>query len=132
MARTAPRPCTAPGCGKLVHDGSGRCEAHKLPAWGKRANVAKRITGRRLQAMRKELFEREPLCRACRLKPHPMFTVATQRDHIRSLEEGGTDTDDNVQPLCHDCHREKSLAEALRGRRGAGEKFGAVLPETGR
>jgi len=43
-------------------------------------------------------------------------TLATLRDHITSLEENGSDSDDNVQGLCHDCHEEKTLAEALRGR----------------
>lgn len=44
-----------------------------------------------------------------------MVKLATQRDHIQSLEEGGTDTEDNVQPLCDACHDIKSKAERARG-----------------
>ena len=69
--------------------------------------------------MRADLFLRSPLCVICDAKG--MTTRATQRDHIIPLAEGGTDTTDNEQGLCDDCHREKSLAEALRGRsRGVG------------
>ena len=114
MPQAAPRPCTNPGCGALVHDGSGRCKAHPRPAWKKAQNATKRVTGRKLQAMRKALFERDPLCVECRR--HGRVTIATLRDHIKPLAEGGDDSDDNVQGLCHDCHEEKTLAEALRGR----------------
>lgn len=67
--------------------------------------------------MRKALFEREPLCAEC-LK-HGRVTVATQRDHIVPLAEGGKDDDLNVQGLCAPCHDEKSQAESVRGRRRA-------------
>ncbi len=72
------------------------------------------MTGRRLQAAREDLFRRAPLCAEC-LK-RGLATRATQRDHIKPLEEGGTDTDDNVQGLCEPCHEAKSKAERLRAR----------------
>lgn len=114
MPVAAPRPCTHPGCGALVRDGSGRCAKHPRPAWKKSPGATKRITGRRLQAMRKSLFERDPLCAECRR--HGRVTLATLRDHIIPLAEGGTDDDDNAQGLCHDYHEGKTLNEALRGR----------------
>jgi 5-methylcytosine-specific restriction protein A len=115
MPQAAPRPCTAPGCGRLVHDGSGRCERHPRPAWTKKADAPKRITGRRLQALRKQLFTANPLCVECERLGR--VTLATQRDHIKALAEGGADDDDNnVQGLCDECHEAKSLAEALRAR----------------
>ena len=114
--QSAPKPCTHVGCSVLVRDGSSRCPDHKRPAWLPARAAVKRTTGRRLQAQRAALFAREPLCRVCVARG---FTVlATQRDHIVSLAEGGTDDDSNVQPLCDDCHREKTLAEALRARGG--------------
>jgi 5-methylcytosine-specific restriction enzyme A len=100
----------------LVRDGSQRCDAHKRPKWTKTA-AYKRESGRALQRKRAALFAREPLCRTCSGKG--LVTPATIRDHIKPLAEGGTDTPDNEQPLCDDCHREKTLAEALRGRGGA-------------
>lgn len=115
MPLAAPRPCTHVGCGRLVHDGSGRCPKHPKVAWEKRPEPTKRVTGRRLQAMRAALFARNPLCVHCQASGQAV--LATQRDHIVSLEEGGPDDDSNTQGLCDACHEAKSLAEALRGRR---------------
>lgn len=117
MPVSAPRPCTHPGCGVLVRDGSGRCAKHPKPQWSKPATATKRITGRKLQAMRAELFARDPLCAEC--KRQGRVTLATQRDHIKALAEGGADDDGNVQGLCADCHEAKSKAEAARGVRRA-------------
>lgn len=121
MPAAAPRPCSHPGCRALATTGY-RCEAHKREAWVKPVKATKRITGRRLQAMRKALFDADPLCAEC--KRQGRVTLATQRDHIKSLAEGGADDHTNVQGLCDDCHEVKSLQEALRGRRraGAGQK----------
>jgi 5-methylcytosine-specific restriction protein A len=98
-----------------VHDGSGRCAAHVHEPWVKRPQAAKRIRGRKLQALRAALFRAAPLCAECERQGR--VALATQRDHIRALEEGGTDTEDNVQGLCTACHEAKSQAEAQRGRR---------------
>lgn len=121
MPAAAPRPCSHPGCGVLVRDGSARCEKHKRPAWVKKPTAVKRVTGRKLQRLRAELFEREQLCRECgRLG---LVRLATQRDHIIPLEEGGTDADGNIQPLCDSCHDIKSKAERARGVRRAWDAY---------
>lgn len=70
--------------------------------------------------MRSALFTREPLCREC--KRNGRVSLATQRDHVKPLAEGGADDETNEQGLCDECHEAKSLAEALRGRRGGGSK----------
>lgn len=101
----------------MVRDGSGRCAQHPKATWQKKTTAVKRVTGRRLQRMRSELFEREPLCRRC--ASAGLIVLATERDHIVPLEEGGKDDDSNVQPLCMDCHDEKSKAERARGVRRA-------------
>lgn len=118
MAKAAPKPCGHPGCGVLVRDGSSRCPKHPQLQWAKKPIPTKRITGRRLQAMRAELFRRNPLCVECQRQGR--VTLATQRDHIKPLAEGGQDDSDNEQGLCAPCHEGKSLAEAVRGRRRAG------------
>lgn len=65
-----------------------------------------RIRGRELQARRQRLFEREPLCREC-LK-RGVVRAAEYADHIVALANGGPDTEDNLQPLCKDCHDAKT------------------------
>lgn len=112
MPMAAPRPCSHPGCGVLVADGSGRCPRHPKPAWAK-TKPTKRVTGRKLQRLRAELFQRDPLCAEC--KKHGRIALATQRDHVVPLEEGGSDDDGNVQGLCLPCHDAKSKAERVRG-----------------
>lgn len=67
--------------------------------------------------MRADLFARSPLCAEC--ERNGRVTLATQRDHIIPLAEGGPDDETNEQGLCDDCHEEKSLGESLRARRGA-------------
>lgn len=71
--------------------------------------------------MRADLFSRNPLCVECH--QHGRVTLATQRDHIIPLAEGGADTDDNVQGLCDDCHHAKSKAESARGVRRAWSNY---------
>lgn len=114
MPVSAPRPCNQPGCGVLVHGGSLRCDAHKSVQWTKKPTATKRITGRKLQRMRADLFARAPLCAEC--QRHGRVSLATQRDHIKPLSEGGTDTQDNEQGLCAECHDAKSADESMRGR----------------
>lgn len=53
--------------------------------------------------MRDRLFTGSPLCVEC--ERLGLVTLATQRDHIKPLAEGGTDDDSNVQGLCHACQR---------------------------
>ena len=118
MLKAAPKPCTHPGCGVLVRDGSSRCTRHPQAAWVRKPTATKRITGRRLQAMRAALFSANPLCVECRRLGR--VTLATQRDHIKPLAEGGLDDSDNEQGLCEECHDVKSKVEAMRGRHRQG------------
>lgn len=83
-------------------------------AKGKWTNRAPgRTSGRKLQAQRRRLFERNPLCAACERKG--LVEAATIRDHIVPLQEGGSDDDENIQGLCERCHDAKTKAEAKRG-----------------
>lgn len=96
----------------LVRDGSGRCAAHPKQAWTK-TTPTKRRAGRWLQRERQRLFERDPLCAEC--KRLGRITLATERDHIKPLAEGGADDDTNVQGLCAPCHEAKRKEESARG-----------------
>lgn len=97
----------------LVRDGSGRCAKHPREQWLHKPTATKRITGRRLQAMRAALFAADPLCVECRNKGR--VTLAAHRDHVIPLAEGGADDSSNEQGLCTECHDAKSLRERMRG-----------------
>ncbi|MGC5026276.1 HNH endonuclease [Tsukamurella sp. DT100] len=43
--------------------------------------------------------------------------VRLELDHITPVAEGGQDSPENTQLLCHDCHLDKSKREALAGQR---------------
>lgn len=111
MPVSAPKPCVV--CGELVKDGSNRCAEHKREKWVQRV-AYKRTSGRKLQRQRAELFSREPLCRMC--AADGFVVLACIRDHIKPLAEGGTDDDDNIQPLCMPCNEKKTAEESRRGR----------------
>ena len=73
-----------------------------------------RQRGRALQTARARLFAQEPWCRRCRAAGRQ--TIATIRDHLVPLAEGGRDDDRNVQPLCRSCSDAKTHHERQRGR----------------
>ena len=72
----------------------------------RKGSMTKRITGRRLQRIRKQVFGEQPICVACKAKGR--VTVATQVDHIVALVNGGEDDHDNRQALCEECHEAKT------------------------
>lgn len=47
------------------------------------------------------------------------MTLATIRDHIIPLSQGGKDERENTQPLCADHHDAKTKLEAIEGARRA-------------
>ena len=110
MPSSPSRPCTHSGCPHIQP-----CPVHKPEPWVHNKPVT-RMRGRQLQRARDRLFNAQPLCVEC-LK-RGIERAATQRDHVVPLAEGGTDTDDNTQALCDQCHEIKSQREARRGRHG--------------
>lgn len=72
-------------------------------------HMHERIRGRKLQQIRARLFADEPLCRRCAKQGRTR--LATQRDHIVALTNGGTDTLENTQPLCDECHLQKTAED---------------------
>jgi 5-methylcytosine-specific restriction protein A len=108
MALAPPRPCSHPKCPNLD------CQEHQVDAWRthERPEVT-RIRGRELQRRRARLFARERWCRTC--AQDGRRTLATVRDHIVPLAEGGTEDEQNIQPLCLDCSDLKTERESRRG-----------------
>lgn len=68
-----------------------------------------RTRGRKGVEQRTRRLRAEPLCRHCYAKG--ITTLAREVDHITPLSAGGTDTDDNVQSLCLNCHAAKTAKE---------------------
>lgn len=65
----------------------------------------------RWQRLRTLVLAREPLCRDC--AGRGVLVSATVVDHIKPLEDGGSDELDNLQPLCKSCHDRKTMREAV-------------------
>ena len=69
----------------------------------------KRLKGQALQKLRLAMYIANPCCNLCsRLTKHP---EGYEVDHIKPLHQGGTDTEDNRQLLCIECHDKKTASE---------------------
>lgn len=73
------------------------------------AEGARRLRGRAGVKQRQRRLAAEPLCRHCDELGY--IRASEEVDHIIPLAYGGTDTDDNVQCLCKECHEIKSAHE---------------------
>lgn len=52
------------------------------------------------------------LCQPCFAQGR--YTEATEVDHVVSLSKGGTDSFDNLQAICSECHRAKTAQDRMR------------------
>ncbi|WP_295378386.1 HNH endonuclease [uncultured Pseudacidovorax sp.] len=115
MPQLAPRPCSFPGCGRLVRDGTFRCEQHKgaerRAADERRGTAASRGYGSAWQRAREGFLRAHPLCVRCEARD--LVVAATVVDHIKPHKgdkalfwERG-----NWQALCKPCHDVKTATE---------------------
>lgn len=65
------------------------------------------------------MLNSEPLCRAHAARGE--IVPAEEVDHVIPLFKGGSNDEDNLQPLCKACHVEKSIAEMRATRPGLDE-----------
>lgn len=89
----------------------------KRKLWAGKTATKRLITGYALQRERSLLFANEPYCREC--MRHGIARRPTIRDHIKPLAFGGKDESANTQPLCKECHDEKTKQESKDGSRFA-------------
>ena len=104
-------------CQNVIGSGERVC-AECLPydtPWVNKNADKRKIRGRKLQSERARLFAWQPLCAECERQGR--VRIATVRDHIIPLAEGGEDTAANSQGLCDECHKIKTAAEAARGKK---------------
>lgn len=110
MAKAPKRLCA---CGKVVQGKCPRCTKGKHRQYDSQRESSYRrgYGGKTWEATRKAVFLRDEYkCQGCgRLVG--MRKRDAHCDHIIAKEAGGTDTMDNLQTLCHECHSRKTVLE---------------------
>ncbi|WP_189056083.1 HNH endonuclease [Longimycelium tulufanense] len=104
------------GCGgRFRPEGSvSRCEGCRRasPEQNRRKNARRQQAGNGAARRLRYAVNRvgRSLCATCQVV-YPARAI--EIDHRVPLSRGGRDVDDNVQPLCRECHRVKSRRERL-------------------
>jgi 5-methylcytosine-specific restriction protein A len=79
-------------------------------AWDKQREYRK-LTGRPWRRLREQVLVRDKrICQPCLRKGR--YTEATEVDHIKALANGGDDRPANLQAICGNCHKAKTLVDA--------------------
>ncbi|MBN8749514.1 MAG: HNH endonuclease [Variovorax sp.] len=115
MPNAVPRPCTFPGCGLLVSDGTGRCNAHRQVERRqqdeRRGTAHERGYSAAWQRARAGWLQKHPLC--AEHEAAGRAVAATIVDH-KVPHRGDKDLfwdSDNWQSLCKSCHDRKTARE---------------------
>lgn len=113
MPYRAKSTCRRPGCSRPI-DVPGYCAQHQQFASGwassNSANNTERGYGWLWRQQREKVMSRDGgLCQIC-LKKNKV-TPATEVDHILGKARGGTDNDENLQAICNECHKQKTIAD---------------------
>jgi len=101
-----------------------------MKAWQHdRRSKHERGYGYRWKKTRALILKRDKgLCQPC-LRTDGVLTLATEVDHIKPKYLGGTEDWANLQAICTDCHREKTLREAADARKNEGQEALSFDPE---
>lgn len=73
-----------------------------------------RMSGSGLQRRRLRVWSRDPYCASCRSMT--AYPDGFQLDHVIALVNGGEDSEENCQVLCHTCHEVKTIEDLKGGR----------------
>lgn len=130
------KPCSFPGCGRLVQPGTRRCEVHGAQdqrQYDREQRSPEAVAfyhSRFWTTLSGACRERATgLCEECQRAG--VYRAGNQADHIVPREQGGSDDLDNLQWLCRSCHSRKSATEGSRWGTpggGAGRISGAPKP----
>lgn len=108
MPRKPNRPCSYPGCPRLVEPGESYCEEHRkqesqrYEKYDRDQAVHRRRYGRVWKRIRDSYVRQHPMCELC-LK-EGRYVPTEEVHHIKPLAEGGTHDRDNLIALCKSCH----------------------------
>ena len=100
-------PCTKPSCPGIVRAGvCSVCGPLRLTVQRqhdeRRGTAAQRGYGANWQRLRTMVLNASPLCAECDRQGR--VTPATDVHHKVKRRDGGPDTFENLEPLCHACH----------------------------
>lgn len=106
--------CAVSSCIAYAIEGGSRCKEHAIEI--ERPRAERKARNRRLrfstgaQSRLRAVVNRvgHAVCVCCYRSYAARFI---QIDHKIPLADGGTDTDENVQPLCTGCHKRKTIEE---------------------
>lgn len=116
MGRSAPRHKPMPSM------------APRHMAIGAQENYGQGRGGRPWRRKRAAVLKRDGyVCQCCQRGGR--VTLATEVDHVVPRAEGGSDDETNLQAICAECHKAKTVAEAARG---VGRKSSHSGTDTGR
>ena len=99
--------CSKPGCRGVVRNGvCSVCGPVRVAVQRahdeQRGTAAQRGYGARWQRLRAMVLNASPLCAECSRQGR--VTPATDVHHLVKRRDGGPDSFENLEPLCHACH----------------------------
>lgn len=126
MPTRTSKPCSQPGCPKLIKAGNTYCDEHKKADKSRKAERDKQYNKQREPKLRKfysssrwrkvrnRYIRKHPLCEHC--EQDGRTKVAEVVDHIVPVKvEWSKRYDvDNFQSLCNRCHRRKTERDKVK------------------
>lgn len=124
MPRRPLKPCTFPGCSRLVEKDCCHLHARSKRSFYKAQDENRGFySSGKWQRLRGWFIRRNPVCVLCR---RPAKVV----DHILAIKDGGDAlNDNNLQSLCNICHQRKRGQEAHHIRGGGVKSLGPLVPD---
>lgn len=107
------------GLGNLKSKVQLLTEARTNPLPAPEATWGQGRGGRPWRRKRDRILARDKyLCQCEDCQRQGLLTPADEVDHITPQSQGGSEEDDNLRAINHDCHAKKTALESQAGRRG--------------
>ncbi len=93
---------------------NGQTQEYQMPQYrGRGKGVTTKSLRKVSEQLKKQIAAQQGWkCKRC----HVMLDATYEVDHIRALEDGGTNDITNLQALCRNCHGNKSLQDNIKRR----------------